>query len=822
MPPSLTLRHIIPRLAFGIAVSMVAIQAHAQNLADWSGEWDSRWRGGGARLSLQQTGETVSGAYPLYSGKIEATVVGRELRGRWIEKGRSGSFVFVQSSDGQTFSGRFESGEWWTGSRTSLASAPKFLIDQHLPETTLRSFLQAMNSIGPASNDLLGYAAKLLAPAEESEAGISRLDHADLLFKVLDRLTFRIWGISRGEENVDRFTTKLTQAGTGHSLDLEFVKLDDLWYIVPPDPDLLRSTLDKLDLARQQAAPASRKNSGLHSPRDTFKTFLQGIHLERGYNADGQAMRALNMSEFSDVAKEQEVILLANYLKRTLDRVSYIIWQEIPDDPNSKEPFIHFQHPAGEVVVAPFDDEETKEVVWQFTPGTLQNIRSLYAAMEEMPLEAGLPPAPSENFYFAMRDRIRGFAPKLLQPWGIIEGWQWLGFGLVVLGSLLLGLVLGRLARLTFLRNWAERAKTQPLADFVLRWSARTLMLGVGLLMTHGLLGLPDTIAHPVTTLGWCLIVVTVTLMLLLLINVIADRYRNIPQLAGHFRALISLLAGVARVIVSIAGLVLLAHLLSIPYQGVLAGLGIGGLAVALAAQPTLQNFLSGITLYMDRPIAVGDFCSFGGTSGTVEYIGMRSTRIRTLDRTLISVPNSEFSNMQLENYAQRDQIFLKDTLQLRYETTPDQLRLVLVELRKLLLAHPKVAPEPMRVRFVAFGAHSLDIELFAYVRTQDHSEFLAIREDIYLRIMSLIEELGVQFAFPSAVHYHAQDTKSDPELAKRASETVKAWRETDSLPFPDFDWRDKAELSGKLDYPPLGSKLAEVMRDPVFGQSEE
>jgi MscS family membrane protein len=87
---------------------------------------------------------------------------------------------------------------------------------------------------------------------------------------------------------------------------------------------------------------------------------------------------------------------------------------------------------------------------------------------------------------------------------------------------------------------------------------------------------------------------------------------------------------------------------------------------------------------------------------------------------------------------------------------------------------------------------------------------------------MSLIEELGVQFAFPSAVHYHAQDTKSDPELAKRASETVKAWRETDSLPFPDFDWRDKAELSGKLDYPPLGSKLADVMRDPVFGHSEE
>ena len=121
MPPSLTLRHIIPQLAFGIAVSMVAIQAHAQNLADWSGEWDSRWRGGGARLSLQQTGETVSGAYPLYSGKIEATVVGRELRGRWIEKERSGSFVFVQSGPWQRSAfGR----SWWRqGRRGSAPSA---------------------------------------------------------------------------------------------------------------------------------------------------------------------------------------------------------------------------------------------------------------------------------------------------------------------------------------------------------------------------------------------------------------------------------------------------------------------------------------------------------------------------------------------------------------------------------------------------------------------------------------------------------------------------------------------------------------------------
>jgi MscS family membrane protein len=113
-----------------------------------------------------------------------------------------------------------------------------------------------------------------------------------------------------------------------------------------------------------------------------------------------------------------------------------------------------------------------------------------------------------------------------------------------------------------------------------------------------------------------------------------------------------------------------------------IAGLGVGGIAVALAAQKTLENLFGGITLYADRPVRVGDFCRFGDRVGTVEEIGLRSTRIRTLDRTLVSVPNAEFSNLHLENYTARDRIWYHPTIGLRYETTPDQLRFVLVEVR--------------------------------------------------------------------------------------------------------------------------------------------
>ncbi len=129
------------------------------------------------------------------------------------------------------------------------------------------------------------------------------------------------------------------------------------------------------------------------------------------------------------------------------------------------------------------------------------------------------------------------------------------------------------------------------------------------------------------------------------------------------------------------------------------AGLGVGGIAIALAAQKTIENLFGGITLYGDSPVRVGDFCRFGDKVGTVEEIGIRSTRVRTLDRTVVTIPNADFSNLQLENFAKRDRMRLFAMIGVRYETTPDQLRYILVEVRKLLYAHERVTADPARIR---------------------------------------------------------------------------------------------------------------------------
>lgn len=145
-------------------------------------------------------------------------------------------------------------------------------------------------------------------------------------------------------------------------------------------------------------------------------------------------------------------------------------------------------------------------------------------------------------------------------------------------------------------------------------------------------------------------------------------------------------------------------------------------------------------------------------------------------------------------------------TLQLRYETTPDQLRLVLARLRELLLAHPKVSPDPARVRFVGYGGSSLEVEIFAFVETRDWNEFLAIQEDLNLRIKDVVVDAGTSFAFPSRTIYLTQSEDLDAKRTKAAEDEVARWRSEKKLPFPEHDEGARRDLSGTLDYPPHGS----------------
>jgi MscS family membrane protein len=269
---------------------------------------------------------------------------------------------------------------------------------------------------------------------------------------------------------------------------------------------------------------------------------------------------------------------------------------------------------------------------------------------------------------------------------------------------------------------------------------------------------------------------------------------------------LLLLIAKVIAVLISVYVLIHLADLLSIPIAPMLAGLGVGGLAVALAVRPTLENAVAGFVLFADKPVKVGEFCAFGDKLGTVEQVGLRSVQVRGLDRTVITIPNAQFCDMEITNFSRRDSNLFHTTLGLRYETSADQLRLVLVRLRELMLRHPMVSMDPARVRFAGFGDFALNVEIFAFVNTRDWNEFLAVQEDLNLRIKDIVEGCGSGFAFPSQTLYMERGQGLVPEEVEKAEAMVARWREENRLPFPEHEQGFRFELASTLDWPPKGS----------------
>ncbi len=248
------------------------------------------------------------------------------------------------------------------------------------------------------------------------------------------------------------------------------------------------------------------------------------------------------------------------------------------------------------------------------------------------------------------------------------------------------------------------------------------------------------------------------------------------------------------------------AQTMGFPLLSILAGLGVGGLAVALAIRPTLENLISGFVLYLEKSVRVGDYCSFGGQAGTVESIGVRSTHVRALDRTLIAIPNSKFVDMELVNWAQCDQMLIHTVMGLRYETDTDQLRFVLAEIREMMHGHPRIKTETARVRFVGYGASSLDIDVRVYAQTREWNDFYAIREDVFFRIKEIVEASGTGFAFPSQTVYLSKDTGLDEDKSKASVDQVRRWRNNRQLPFPNFSTQARERIENTLRYPPRGS----------------
>lgn len=258
----------------------------------------------------------------------------------------------------------------------------------------------------------------------------------------------------------------------------------------------------------------------------------------------------------------------------------------------------------------------------------------------------------------------------------------------------------------------------------------------------------------------------------------------------------------ILKAVIFVAGVLAVLSNLGFNMSTALAGLGIGGLAIGFGAQQTIANLFGGVSVLGDEVFRVGDVCRFGDRTGVVEDIGLRSTRIRTDERTLVAIPNGTVATINLENLSRRDKLLFKTILGLRPESKADHVRFVLAEIRRLLYSHPKVETKSVRVRLTDIAGTSLSMEVFAYILTREFNEFAAIREDLLLRIMDVMENSGGGLALPSQTLYLSRDAGLEKEKSEKAIKTIADLKDGKKLPFPDFHADDISSFKGSIDYP--------------------
>jgi len=430
--------------------------------------------------------------------------------------------------------------------------------------------------------------------------------------------------------------------------------------------------------------------------------------------------------------------------------------------------------------------------IWLISSETLAKVPDLYEQLEVRQVETRLPG-------FLVQHELVG-----------MPIWQWLAILLAIPFAAGLGWVALQILR--FPRYLWLRKHKQSLSP---AWSAISspLWLVLGSVI-HAFcvryLRLPLLQRHYYQITIGVVLIIGFNWLLWRILQQLARRVRERAIYAGRTGTGSVMLLGerILKALILILAIFLILSTLGFNMTTALAGLGIGGIAIAFAAQKTLENLFGGISLLGDEVIHVGDECRFGDRIGTVEDISLRSTRIRTPQRTQLSIPNGSLATMNVENLSRRDKILFNTKLGLRYETSPDQLRYVLAQIRRLFYEHPKVETDGARIRFVGYENGSLTLEVFCYILTRNGAEFLTIQEDLLLRIMEIIEASGTSLAFPSSTVYLSRDHGLDKEKTAAVLSEVQQWRENRKLPFPDFAPSDISEFSNSLPYPQPDSAL--------------
>lgn len=496
------------------------------------------------------------------------------------------------------------------------------------------------------------------------------------------------------------------------------------------------------DAANTNGAP-DLPEAAPDSPRASVKRYLDLCRA--GEYAD--AAEYLDLPE----AKRADGPTLARKLKAVIDRQIWVQIENISPEPQGQE---SDKLPPGVEEIGSVPGRSGMEPVrlirrhgpegtrWIFSRSTVEKIPDWYGRLSDRFLQDYLPEA-------------------LLRP-GPHElvWWQWIALPILFLSALGVGHLLGYVTRRLLARTTRRLDKQpdgqpegHPNESFVTRFSGPfTLSWAlIAIYFVYPSLGLyppAEAFMERVIRAGFFLIVFWFAIRG---IDVAGERALDLPGAKGNpaARSLVPLGGKIVKIVVIAMAVIAVLSELGYPVTSLVAGLGISGVALALAAQKTVENLFGSISIGIDQPFRVGDFITVENVVGTVESIGLRSTRVRTLDRTLVTIPNGKLADLRIESFAERDRIRFLCVLGLTRETRAAAVREVLENARTCLREHPKVWPD-LSVSLIRITDVSLDVEISAWFSTTDFSEFLRIREEMLLALLEIVERAGTELAYPT------------------------------------------------------------------------
>jgi MscS family membrane protein len=526
----------------------------------------------------------------------------------------------------------------------------------------------------------------------------------------------------------------------------------------------------------------------LASPRATLMTFM-GAYQNGSDRRD--ALECLDLSHLPDDVRKAAGSTYALKLKGLLDRMWYVQYEDVSDDPDADD--LRLNEYAIELEGADRDDAARIVIardpagLWRFTSDTVRAIDQLWIRWQQRPVLAGVTAAPPAIFTPLWLEQL--FPPDLRQTRFLLADYQWICLlALVLVGfavDIIVRFVLGRLtaAWMTFFRNGEKLA------------AERRLWKPVGLLAQAcvwyfgtKLIGLP----------AFALTILLVALKLFTVVAAAWTAFRLIDLLTSYLARkaeksvtkfddlLVQMISKSLKVFVVCVGLLTAAQAFSLPIAGLVGGLGIGGMALALASKDAVSNLFGSFTVLVDRPFEVGDWIIASDTEGTVENVGFRSTRIRTFYNSLVTLPNSLLTAAVVDNMGARRYRRVKTTLGLQYDTTPEQMDAFCEGVRELIRRHPYTRKDYYHVYFNGFGASSLDVLLYCFIECPDWSVELREKHRLFNDILRLGQRLGVQFAFPTrTLHLYQEDHAHDPVPPELASPGKVGRREAATIAGP-------------------------------------